>query len=146
MAIEKEEIQKLESEAELLSSDDITEEQLNQILEEIKEEEAVEDKKEAEHNEWLAKREAKIQEIKKILTTNPGSNRNKHDRSQSDLSGSELDSAADSPMVEAVDAESPSVTETMEQEQRWKREFDGDHPSDNKLVLGFYVLSSGKCI
>jgi len=116
VAIEKEEIQKLESEAELLSSDDITEEQLNQILEEIKEEEAVEDKKEAEHNEWLAKREAKIQEIKKILTTNPGSNRNKHDRSQSDLSGSELDSAADSPMVEAVDAESPSVTETMEQD------------------------------
>jgi len=114
VAIEKEEIQKLERQSELLSSDDITEEQLNDILEEIKEEEAAEDKKEAEHNDWLAKREAKIQEIKKILTTNPGSNRNKHDRSQSDLSGSELDSAADSPMVEA--AGSPLVTETMEQD------------------------------
>ena len=102
MSKEKEEILKLEEQTELLSSDDITEEQLQEILKEVEEEEAAEDKKENEHNDWLAKREAKILEIKKILTTHTTAPRSRHERLyHSDQSGSELDStdAADSPHV-----------------------------------------------
>ena len=80
MSKEKEEILKLEEQTELLSSDDITEEQLQEILKEVEEEEAAEDKKEHEHNDWLAKREAKILEIKKILTTHTTAPRSRHER------------------------------------------------------------------
>ena len=66
---EKEEIEKLEVQTSLLSSDEVTEDQLQDILKQIQGEEAIDDQKEAEHNDWLAKREAKILEIKKILTT-----------------------------------------------------------------------------
>ena len=80
---------KLEQQAELLSSDDITEEQLQEILKQVQEEEAEEDRKEAEHNEWLAKREAKILEIKKILTTTqPHRNKDRNYSDQSGMSGS----------------------------------------------------------
>ena len=128
---------KLEQQAELLSSDDITEEQLQEILKQVQEEEAEEDRKEAEHNEWLAKREAKILEIKKILTTTqPHRNKDRNYSDQSGMSGStnqtsiffffkqsgsELDSAdaGDSPMVtdhhdhESETPETPSTTSSV---------------------------------
>ena len=66
MAEEKEEIEKLEEQTSLLSSDEVTEEQLQDILKQIQVEEAIDDQREAEHNDWLAKREAKILEIKKF--------------------------------------------------------------------------------
>lgn len=112
MSEEKEEIEKLEEQTSLLSSDEVTEEQLQDILKQIQGEEAIDDQKEAEHNDWLAKREAKILEIKKILTTTTTVPKSKHDRLYlSDQSGSELDSAADSPLVtENLDQESSMDT------------------------------------
>ena len=112
MAEEKEEIEKLEEQTSLLSSDEVTEEQLQDILKQIQGEEAIDDQREAEHNDWLAKREAKILEIKKILTTTTTAPKSKHDRLYlSDQSGSELDSAADSPLVtENLDQESSMDT------------------------------------
>ena len=112
MAEEKEEIEKLEEQTSLLSSDEVTEEQLQDILKQIQVEEAIDDQREAEHNDWLAKREAKILEIKKILTTTTTAPKSKHDRLYlSDQSGSELDSAADSPLVtENLDQESSMDT------------------------------------
>ena len=109
---EKEEIEKLEEQTALLSSEEVTEEQLQDILKQIQEEEALDDQREAEHNDWLAKREAKILEIKKILTTTTTAPKSKHDRHYfSDQSGSELDSAADSPLVtENLDQESSMDT------------------------------------
>lgn len=109
---EKEEIEKLEEQTSLLSSDEVTEEQLQDILKQIQGEEAIDDQKEAEHNDWLAKREAKILEIKKILTTTTTAPKSKLDRLYlSDQSGSELDSAADSPLVtENIDQESSMDT------------------------------------
>ena len=94
-----------------MSSDDITEDQLQEIWKEVQEEEAAEDKKEAEHNDWLAKRDAKIMEIKKILTTTTSAPKSKHERlyHHSDQSGSELDSA------DAAD--SPMITEDLDQDQ-----------------------------
>ena len=104
----------LEEQTALLSSEEVTEEQLQEILTQIQEEEATEDQREAEHNDWLAKRDAKILEIKKILTTTPTAPKSRHDRLyMSDQSGSELDSAdaADSPLVtENLDQESAMDT------------------------------------
>jgi len=109
---EKEEIEQLEEQTSLLSSDEVPKEQLQDILKQIQREEAIDDQKEAEHNDWLAKREAKILEIKKILTTTTTASKSKHDRLYlSDQSGSELDSAADSPLVtEHLDQESSMDT------------------------------------
>ena len=99
------EITQLEEETELLNSDDITEEQVQELLKKTEEEEAAEDRKEAEHAEWLAKREAKMLEIKKALTTVMAVPRKGERIYQSDQSGSE--DCADSPLV----------TETTEQDQ-----------------------------
>ena len=99
------EITQLEEETELLNSDDITEEQVQELLKKTEEEEAAEDRKEAEHAEWLAKREAKMLEIKKALTTVMAVPRKGERLYQSDQSGSE--DCADSPLV----------TETTEQDQ-----------------------------
>eukprot|EP00092_Neocalanus_flemingeri_P028022 GFUD01030425.1.p1 GENE.GFUD01030425.1~~GFUD01030425.1.p1 ORF type:complete len:900 (-),score=332.97 GFUD01030425.1:356-3055(-) len=98
---EKSEILKLEEETELLSSDNITEEQLQNILREVEAEEAAEDLKEAQHAAWLASREAKKLEIQTILKTGQASSilGGGGRVSQSEQSGSELDSAADSPLV-----------------------------------------------
>ena len=83
------EITQLEEETELLNSDDITEEQVQELLKKTEEEEAAEDRKEAEHAEWLAKREAKMLEIKKALTTVMAVPRKGERLYQSDQSGSE---------------------------------------------------------
>ena len=102
----------MEEQTALLSSEEVTEDQLQDILKQIQEEEATDDQREAEHNDWLAKREAKILEIKKILTTTTTAPKSKHDRHYfSDQSGSEVDSAADSPLVtENLDQESSMDT------------------------------------
>jgi len=101
---EKAEILKLEEETELLSSDDITEEQLQKILKEVEAEEAEEDRKEAQHAAWLASREAKKLEIQQALKTSYTVSKARvlgrgERMSQSEHSGSELDSAVDSPLV-----------------------------------------------
>ena len=108
VAQERDEIAELEAETELLGSEDVTEEQVQELLKKIEEEEAAEDRKEAEHAEWLAKREAKMLEIKKALTTVLAVPRKGDRIYQSDQSGSE--DCADSPLQPDID--SPSVAST----------------------------------
>ena len=102
MAKEREEIEELEEETELLNSDDVSEEKVQELLKKTEEEEAAEDLREAEHSEFLAKREAKMLEIKKALTTVMALPRRGEKSYQSDQSESE---------------DSPLVTETIEPEQ-----------------------------
>ena len=102
MAKERDEIAELEEETELLNSDDVSEEKVQELLRKTEEEEAAEDRKEAEHSEWLAKREAKMLEIKKALTTVMALPRRGDKSYQSDQSESE---------------DSPLVTENIEPEQ-----------------------------
>ena len=102
MAKEREEIAELEEETELLNSDDVSEEKVQELLKKTEEEEAAEDLREAEHSEFLAKREAKMLEIKKALTTVMALPRRGEKSYQSDQSESE---------------DSPLVTENIEPEQ-----------------------------
>ena len=108
MAKEREEIAELEAETELLNSDDVSEEKVQELLRKTEEEEAAEDMKEAEHSEFLAKREAKMLEIKKALTTVMALPRRGEKSYQSDQSESE-----DSPLVtENIEPEQTEVVET----------------------------------
>ena len=103
VAKERDEIAELEEETELLNSDDVSEEKVQELLRKTQEEEAAEDKREAEHAEWLAKREAKMLEIKKALTTVMALPRRGDKSYQSDQSESE-------------DSPAPLVTENIEPE------------------------------
>ena len=102
MAKERDEIAELEEETELLNSDDVSEEKVQELLRKTEEEEGEEDRKEAEHKEWLANREAKMLEIKKALTTVMALPRRGEKSYQSDQSESE---------------DSPFVTENVEPDQ-----------------------------
>ena len=102
VAKERDEIAELEEETELLNSEDVSEEKVQELLKKTEEEEAAEDRKEVEHAEWLANREAKMLEIKKALTTVMALPRRGDKSYQSDQSESE---------------DSPLVTENIEPEQ-----------------------------
>merc|ERR1719278_2326255 len=115
--LEKErlEILKLEQQTQLLSSDDTSEEQLEEVMKEVEAEEAEEDAKEQQAVAWLQSREEKKMAIQAALKSGvhrarfgvkqaPGPS-----QSQSEQSGSEQDSAVESPIVDSVDSDSQQV-------------------------------------
>ena len=105
----------MEEQTQLLSSDDVTEDQLDAIMKEVEAEETEEDAKEQQAIAWLQSREEKKQAIQTALKSGvhrarfvmkqmPGPS-----QSQSEQSGSELDSAVESPVLDSMDSDSQQV-------------------------------------
>lgn len=116
---ERVEILKLEEQTQMLSSEEeVTEEQLAAVMKEVEAEEAEEDAKEQQAVAWLQSREEKKQAIQAALKSGVHRARFgvKHppgqlalSQSQSEQSGSELDSAVESPVLDTGDSDSQPV-------------------------------------
>jgi len=111
---EKAEIMRLESDTEMLDSPSCEQENIIKILRDVEAEELEEERKEMEHAAWLREREEKKLAIQAALKTGGV----RHPRitgqqslSQSEHSGSEVDSAVDSPAPMEVDgvSEAPAT-------------------------------------
>lgn len=111
---ERLEILRLEEQTQLLSSEDTTEEELDVIMKEVEAEEAEEDAKEQQAVAWLQSREEKKLAIQTALKSGNhrarfGQMKATPGQSQSEQSGSEVDSAVESPVVDSLDSDSQQV-------------------------------------
>lgn len=110
IAAETAEIARLEKQVELLSSDNVSQQEMDKMIKEIEQEEEEEARKEEEHVQFIKTREERKLAIQAALKTGLYWKTQNIRSSISEQSGSEVDSAMDSPVPAEEQTTEPDAT------------------------------------